>query len=188
MKKYFSIIISFLLGISLFSFSSNEVFATSGCCSKHQGVDCIAGPQANGKVICNDGSRNSSCYYSEMVMCEGFFNSTNNTVQDLESEIEQYEAEIENLKTESSTPIPTPESTIKPTVSSTPKPTQTPSPTPTEAPSSSPGVKGESVEENPPSTPTATNSDSESPGTGTRALGWSMLAAIYWIFRKRKGK
>lgn len=55
------------------------VTAKSGCCSSHDGVNCSAGPQANGNVICNDGSTGSSCAYSEMVMCGGSLGS-NETV------------------------------------------------------------------------------------------------------------
>ncbi len=48
------------------------VSASSGCCSGHGGVDCAAGPQSNGHVICNDAWTGSSCLYSSMVMCEDY--------------------------------------------------------------------------------------------------------------------
>ena len=35
----------------------------SGACSYHGGVDCTAGPDTDGSVICNDGWRNSSVTY-----------------------------------------------------------------------------------------------------------------------------
>jgi len=60
----------FLL-LSIFVLPRN-VSAVSGCCSYHSGVCCSCGAQYNGKVICNDGWRGSSCYYSEMVMCAGY--------------------------------------------------------------------------------------------------------------------
>src|SRR5437879_5478802 len=47
------------------------VYATRGCCSGHGGVNCGAGAQANGAVICGDGSTGSSCQYSAMVECGG---------------------------------------------------------------------------------------------------------------------
>lgn len=55
----------------IFFLSCSVVLAKSGCCSGHGGVNCAAGSQGNGKVICNDGWRGSSCLYSEMVMCGG---------------------------------------------------------------------------------------------------------------------
>ncbi len=48
------------------SFSVN---ATSGCCSGHGGVNCDAGPDSDGSVICNDGWKDSSCSYSSMSKC-----------------------------------------------------------------------------------------------------------------------
>lgn len=38
--------------------------ASSGACSSHDGVDCSAGPDSDGSVICNDGWRGSSVEYS----------------------------------------------------------------------------------------------------------------------------
>lgn len=48
-----------------------SVYAKSGCCSSHGGVDCSR-KQSNGKVVCNDGWTGSSCYYSEMEKCNGY--------------------------------------------------------------------------------------------------------------------
>lgn len=73
------------------------VFATSGACSGHSGVNCSAGPDTDGSVICNDGWFNSSVQFSSMVMCEG----TNQSVPVLE-------------------PVPTP--TPTPVVTSVPMP------------------------------------------------------------------
>lgn len=44
-------------------------FATSGACSGHGGVDCGAGRDYDGSVICSDGWRKSSVSYSSMVKC-----------------------------------------------------------------------------------------------------------------------
>ena len=40
--------------------------AGSGACSSHDGVNCGAGPDSDGSVICNDGWRNSSLAYSQV--------------------------------------------------------------------------------------------------------------------------
>lgn len=37
--------------------------ASSGACSGHGGVNCAAGPDSDGSVICNDGWRDSSVQY-----------------------------------------------------------------------------------------------------------------------------
>jgi len=75
--KFFIILVLFL---SLFLFSNyflNRVFsfpylahATSGACSGHGGVNCSAGADYDGSVICYDGWNNSSVSYSSMVMCQ----------------------------------------------------------------------------------------------------------------------
>ena len=44
-------------------------FATSGTCSYHGGVDCSAGEDTDGSVICNDGWTESSVLYSDMSSC-----------------------------------------------------------------------------------------------------------------------
>ena len=44
-------------------------FAASGACSGHGGVDCSAGRDSDGSVICNDGWENSSVSYASMKMC-----------------------------------------------------------------------------------------------------------------------
>ncbi len=112
--KYWTKILSVFLFFS-FIFLSKNIEAKSGCCSSHGGVNCAAGPQSNGHVVCNDGSRNSSCLYSEMVMCGG--NSTTTTTT------------VKTVTQPTSTPRPT--STPKPTATPTTKPTPTPTKTPT---------------------------------------------------------
>ncbi len=57
-----------------------SAFATSGACSDHGGVDCSAGPQANGDVICNDGWTGSSVSYESMVECQTY-QPTNSCVE-----------------------------------------------------------------------------------------------------------
>ena len=90
------------------------VFAKSGCCSSHGGVCCNCGAQSNGKVICNDGWRGSSCLYSGMVKCGG--SSFNNSRYSLP------------------TPKPTQIPTFPPTATPKPFPTATPRPLPTNTP------------------------------------------------------
>lgn len=54
---------------------SFSVDAKSGCCSHHGGVDCDAGPDSDGSVICKDKWRDSSCSYSSMASCKLSTNS-----------------------------------------------------------------------------------------------------------------
>lgn len=67
MKKF----IIFILFVGLFFIIPSKGRATSGACSSHNGVDCSAGADFDGSVICNDGWRNSSVKYSEMAECSG---------------------------------------------------------------------------------------------------------------------
>lgn len=66
--RKFSIL--FLFGFLLLIFSLITIQAKSGCCSYHEGVCCECGAQSDGRVICNDGWKGSSCYYNEMEMCK----------------------------------------------------------------------------------------------------------------------
>jgi hypothetical protein len=66
MKKISIVIIS----LFAFSFLSATALATSGACSGHGGVDCSAGAQANGNVVCNDGWTGSSVSYSSTNECQ----------------------------------------------------------------------------------------------------------------------
>lgn len=50
----------------VFPFSTS---ARGGCCSSHGGVDCEAGRDQDGSVICKDGWRDSSCSYDEVSKC-----------------------------------------------------------------------------------------------------------------------
>ena len=50
---------------------TQKVEAISGACSYHGGVDCNAGSDHDGSVICNDGWRDSSVGYYETSMCGG---------------------------------------------------------------------------------------------------------------------
>lgn len=60
-KKLITVLI--LLFIPVF------VSATSGACSWHNGVNCSAGADINGKVQCNDGWVNSSVYFYNANEC-----------------------------------------------------------------------------------------------------------------------
>jgi murein L,D-transpeptidase YcbB/YkuD len=59
-----------IISLFAFSFLSATALATSGACSDHGGVDCSAGSQANGNVVCNDGWTGSSVSYSSMDKCQ----------------------------------------------------------------------------------------------------------------------
>jgi len=107
--------------LAVFLFSE-VVDAKSGCCSHHGGVDCSAGAQANGHVICYDGWRGSSCLYSEMIKCGGSSSSTT-----------QYQP---------SAPIIAPEIPVV-TPAPSPSPKLAPMPSPKRFPSPSPEVLGE---------------------------------------------
>ncbi len=61
-----------LFALSLIPYLSAE--ATSGACSWHGGVNCSAGQDWDGSVICNDGWRDSSVSYYSMVKCQGYNN------------------------------------------------------------------------------------------------------------------
>lgn len=52
------------------SFFALPGFAHAGACSSHEGVNCAAGPDTDGSVICNDGNRDSSVMYAEMDLCQ----------------------------------------------------------------------------------------------------------------------
>lgn len=57
------------VGIISFFFMASMAFAVSGACSSHGGVDCNAGEDWDGSVICNDGWRDSSVLYDSMAKC-----------------------------------------------------------------------------------------------------------------------
>ncbi|KKT28768.1 MAG: hypothetical protein UW14_C0003G0016 [Candidatus Yanofskybacteria bacterium GW2011_GWA2_44_10] len=62
-------IIVLYLFLVLSIFVTQKVEAVSGACSYHGGVDCGAGPDYDGSVICNDGWRDSSVGYYGTSMC-----------------------------------------------------------------------------------------------------------------------
>jgi hypothetical protein len=68
----------FILLAVLFLLAPLLVHATSGACSWHGGVDCSAGPDWDGSVICNDGWRDSTVSYYSMTMCNygSYYNPT----------------------------------------------------------------------------------------------------------------
>lgn len=71
MKQIYPLLfIAALIGI----FSVPQLsFATSGACSYHAGVNCVAGPGVYGQVVCNDGWDGSSVSFYSMVECEGAY-------------------------------------------------------------------------------------------------------------------
>lgn len=113
-KSFFIHTLLFFLFISFFAILVDARF---GCCSGHNGVNCSAGAQGNGHVICNDGWTGSSCLYSEMVMCGGSSSSSTDTNS--------------NILLPTNTPIPWPTWTPIPTNTPTPTLTNTPTPKPT---------------------------------------------------------
>lgn len=66
MKKL--LILSFLFTIFLLP-GLVEASTGAGACSRHDGVNCLAGADDDGSVICNDGDRNSSVLYVNMDLC-----------------------------------------------------------------------------------------------------------------------
>ena len=44
--------------------------AVQGDCSYHLGIDCSAGPDWDGSVICNDGWEDSIDSYSDAIKCQ----------------------------------------------------------------------------------------------------------------------
>lgn len=64
MKK-FSAILFFLI-----SLQTTIVYASSGACSDHGGINCSAGAGTGGSVICNDGWSNSSVLFSSADECK----------------------------------------------------------------------------------------------------------------------
>lgn len=81
MKEFFEknkifvgmIIAAIMIGVFIYLLDVENVLATSGACSWHGGVNCAAGPDWDGSVICNDGWRDSSVSYSSMAKCRGYF-------------------------------------------------------------------------------------------------------------------
>lgn len=132
--------------------------ARSGCCSGHDGVNCAAGAQSNGNVICNDGWRGSSCSYSGMVMCGG--------------------GSITTTTLSTSTPRLTFVKTIAPTV----KPIIVPTESPTPSISPTPEVLGVSATNNP--TPNSTPARGTGSVFGGFVIFAAMLAVPFIVIRK----
>ena len=163
--SFFFLVLSFILNPEI-------ILAKSGCCSSHDGVNCSAGPQSNGKVICNDGWRGSSCLYSEMVMCGGSsYTTTTKTVTSTPAPIY------------TTTPKPIYTNTPKPTYTSTPKPTKTPTSTPTETETPTPSreTAPESI-----STVNLTEKSNEESSEGGGAVLLSLVGGAIYLFKKFK--
>lgn len=62
-------------------------YATEGTCSSHHGVNCSAGGDWDGSAICNDGWRDSSERYSDMIMCKDTLKTpcTNSELKEIEN-------------------------------------------------------------------------------------------------------
>jgi len=82
MKKLFAFILGLIFFISIAPF----VFATSGTCSWHGGVNCAAGPDFDGSEICNDGWIDSSTLYSQSIMCQSY-SKTPTTYEELFADV-----------------------------------------------------------------------------------------------------
>jgi len=166
-----------ILTVILAVFLSFEIVeAKSGCCSHHGGVDCGAGAQSNGKVICYDGWRGSSCLYSEMVKCGGSSSSTTEYQPSVQT---APIAPVVAPPPPSPSPVviyvypsPIPSSEPSPEPSPTPSPIP-PSPSPAQSPAStpSPQVLGEET-------------DSESSGGGLVTAG--LFGYVAWRAIKQK--
>jgi hypothetical protein len=63
---FFGFVSVFVLSLA---FAAVPAGATSGACSGHGGVNCAAGADKDGSVICYDGWRKSTVSYKSMVMC-----------------------------------------------------------------------------------------------------------------------
>ena len=75
------------------------VFATSGACSSHNGVNCAAGPNWNNTVTCNDGWTGSSVKYTSADECQDNISCTATQYQNLMSKygLENTKNQIVNL-------------------------------------------------------------------------------------------
>ena len=123
--------ILFLIVFTTFAFSlifNPQIFAKRGCCSSHDGVCCSCGSQSNGKVICNDGNRGSSCNYSEMVKCSGHSSSSSNNQPSKTNQKPVIQVQPTSMPTQIVYPTarPTRRPTKRPTAIPTPKPTTVP--------------------------------------------------------------
>ncbi len=178
MKKRIKLLVLFtsILLYSFFYFSSTAN-AVSGCCSHYGGVCCACGPQANGKVICNDGWLGSSCYYSEMVKCQGYSPPATSTPTP--------HILATPTPTLSPTPvsIPTPTPNLTATPSPSPTPTASPTPTPesTETPrlSPKPTIAGAATKVPTPKPSPFPSSKPSSAGKGTVGLSPLLIFLAY---------
>lgn len=141
-------LITILLFFVFFLITPETIIAKSGCCSSHGGVNCAAGPQANGNVICNDGWRGSSCSYAGMVMCGGSSTTTAPIITPTPSPLKTPTPTPKHTFTSTPTPTPTPTSTAEPTGGVKATETEAPLPTSTGIPSPTPtsAVKGDKAQ------------------------------------------
>ena len=76
LRKYFVGVILLSAGVVTVSISSIFIIQNataqsfgSGACSYHGGVNCYAGADLDGSVVCNDGWRDSKVWYSDVIEC-----------------------------------------------------------------------------------------------------------------------
>lgn len=69
-KNWSKLIILFIFIVFISSFNFEYANATQGACSDHGGVYCSIGADYDGSVICNDGWKDSSVYYSDADECK----------------------------------------------------------------------------------------------------------------------
>lgn len=67
--KRLTLLLTVATTVLVFAFPTTS-YATSGACSWHGGVNCAAGADIDGSVICSDGWRDSSVSYSSMAECQ----------------------------------------------------------------------------------------------------------------------
>jgi len=86
-------VLLFIFLLVFFVGVASVALATSGACSWHGGVNCAAGPDWDGSVICNDGWRESSVSYYDIKEC-----SPRCTSDELESLWQKYGVEERQAK------------------------------------------------------------------------------------------
>lgn len=83
------------------------VFATSGACSYHNGVNCGTGPDFDGSIICNDGWSESSVSYTSSDECQSYLSCNDSEyaslkekygINELKSQYQSLINEINSIK------------------------------------------------------------------------------------------
>lgn len=94
---------NFYIGVItiLFILTSSSALATSGACSNHKGVNCGAGPDYDGSVVCNDGWRDSTVLYANNKECTNACVALANLVA-----LNEQKQRVNNGKTEDAATLP----------------------------------------------------------------------------------